>query len=125
MAESKLDKEFIEKQREKLLQLQGELERIISGMEEDERDRAEEEEDTQLDSGDMSQQIFTREVDATVAGQSAERLEDVKRALEKIDEGTYGVCEDTGEPIPKGRLEAIPEALRTVEAEERRRGRGR
>ena len=41
-------------------------------------------------------------------------------ALTRLSEGTYGICDDTGEPIPKGRLEAIPEAIYTVEAQQRR-----
>jgi len=32
------------------------------------------------------------------------------RALKKMDEGTYGYCEDCGEPIAKARLEAVPTA---------------
>jgi DnaK suppressor protein len=42
--------------------------------------------------------------------------------LQKIEEGTYGTCDDTGEPIPRGRLEAMPEAIYTVEAQQRREG---
>ncbi|MBX6762268.1 MAG: TraR/DksA C4-type zinc finger protein [Rubrobacteraceae bacterium] len=63
--------------------------------------------------------MFDREMDATIGGRAARRLEDVERALEKIEEGTYGICDDTGRPIPRGRLEAMPEAIRTVEAQER------
>lgn len=45
------------------------------------------------------------------------RLNRVKRALEKIDAGTYGRCEVSGEPIPVERLEANPAALTTAEHE--------
>lgn len=120
MAHSGLDQAFLDGQREKLKSLKAQLERIISGMNEDAQDRAEQEEDAQFDGGDMSQQMFAREMDATIGEQSEGRLEDVRHALRKIDKGTYGVCEDTGEEIPKGRLEAIPEAIRTVEAQEKR-----
>ena len=67
----------------------------------------------------MSQSLFDREMDATVEQQLESRLDEIERALKKIEEGTYGVCEDTGEEIPKGRLEAVPEAVRTVEAQQR------
>src|SRR5215207_5044159 len=121
MAENGLDEQFVEKQRERLEQLRDELARIVRGMEEDQRDRAEDEEDfTEHDSGDMSQSLFTREMDATVEQMAEKRLQSVARALQKIEEGTYGICDDTGEPIPKGRLEAIPEAIYTVEAQQRR-----
>ena len=116
-----LDREFIEEQRKRLEELRAELVRMVEGLEEDQRFRAEEEEDfTEHDSGDMSQSLFTREMDATVEQTIEKRLRNVERALQKIDEGTYGICDDTGEPIPRGRLEAVPEAIYTVEAQQRR-----
>jgi DnaK suppressor protein len=122
LANIELDQEFIERQRQRLQDLKTELERVRDGLQEDERFRAEEEEDfTQHDSGDMSQSLFTREVDATVERQVERRLEHVERALQKIEEGTYGLSDDSGEPIPRGRLEAVPEAIRTVEEQQRSR----
>ena len=41
-------------------------------------------------------------------------LDDVRRAQERVADGTYGVCEVCGEPIPEGRLEARPWATRCV-----------
>ena len=120
MANNELDREFIARQRQRLQDLRTELERVRDGLQEDERFRAEEEEDfTQHDSGDMSQSLFTREVDATVEQQVERRLQYVDRALKKIEEGTYGLSDDSGEPIPRGRLEAVPEAIRTVEEQQR------
>ena len=119
MSNDGLDGKFVGQQKERLLEIRGELTRMKEGMAEDAEERSQEEQDTQLDRGDMSQEIFTREMDATIEGQVGRRLEDVERALEKIDEGSYGVCEDTGEEIAKGRLEAMPEAIRTVEAQQR------
>src|SRR4051812_16413594 len=43
----------------------------------------------------------------------------IDAALRRIEEGEYGYCEVTGEPIPLGRLEARPTATMTVEAQER------
>ncbi len=43
----------------------------------------------------------------------------IDSALRRIDEGEYGYCEVTGEPISLGRLEARPIATMTVEAQER------
>lgn len=119
MSGNELDSEFIAQQKSRLRNLQAELLGMQRGMEEDEQDRSDEEQASQFDSGDMSQQMFTREMDATIGEQLGRRLEDVQRALEKIDEGTYGVCDATGEEIPKGRLEAVPEAIRTVDAQQR------
>jgi RNA polymerase-binding transcription factor DksA len=38
------------------------------------------------------------------------RLKEINRALEKIEQGTYGICEVSGEPIEADRLEANPSA---------------
>ncbi len=117
---NELDEQFVARQKERLLELREELQETLRGMEEDQASRGEAEGDaSEHDPGDMSHQMFTREMDATVGLQTRRRLEDVERALQKIEEGSYGVCDDTGEPIPKGRLEAMPEAIRTVEAQQR------
>jgi DnaK suppressor protein len=120
LANNELDKEFVEKQRERLLERKAELERMRGEAQEVARERSQEQQDTQFDSGDQSQYLFEREVDATLGQQFYRELEGVNRALEKIEEGTYGLSDDTGEPIPKGRLEAIPEAIYTIEGQERR-----
>ena len=119
LGDTELEREFILRQRQRLESLREELLRLRDSMEEEERQIGEEEGDTQLDSGDLSQDMFTRELDATVEQTAEKRLHYVERALQKIEEGSYGICDDTGEKIPKGRLEAVPEAIRTVEAQER------
>ena len=43
----------------------------------------------------------------------------IDQALRRIEEGEYGFCEDTGEPIGLQRLEARPVASKTIEAQER------
>jgi DnaK suppressor protein len=45
---------------------------------------------------------------------------DVVRALEKIDEGSYGTCDVCGREIPEGRLEALPWAVLCVQDASRR-----
>jgi DnaK suppressor protein len=114
-----IDRQFVEQQRERLLGLRDELVRIREGMAADEVDLGETEGDTTLDSGDLSQDMFTREMDASIGEQADRRLGEVDRALRKIEEGTYGLSDESGEPIPRGRLEAVPEAARTVEEQQR------
>ena len=122
MAGNELDKEFIEQQRGRLLDRKAELERMQRDAHEVSRERSQEYQDAQADSGDESQYLFEREVDATLGQQFGQELKDVSRALEKIEEGTYGLSDRSGEPIPRGRLEAIPEALYTIEEQQRREG---
>jgi DnaK suppressor protein len=42
----------------------------------------------------------------------------VDRALRKIEEGTYGLSDRSGKPIPRERLEAVPDALYTLSEEQ-------
>jgi DnaK suppressor protein len=115
-----LDQEFIDNQKQRLLALRDELVGVRDGLDEDERELEGGGDDfTETDSGDMSQSIFDREMDATVEEGIQRRLGEVEKALQKVEEGTYGVCDDTGDEIPRGRLEAVPEATRTVEAQQR------
>jgi DnaK suppressor protein len=117
---TELDENFIAKQKERLQSLREELLRIMRTAEEDERTRTEQDVDfTEHDAGDMSRDIFDREIDATIVEQVEQRLAIVERALQKIEEGTYGLSDVSGEPIPRGRLEAVPEAIRTVEEQQR------
>lgn len=44
----------------------------------------------------------------------AAKLDDVRRALDKLDEGTYGICDRCGSPIATARLEARPSSTRCV-----------
>lgn len=48
------------------------------------------------------------------------RVREVEAALQRMQVGSYGVCEDTGEEIPFARLWAAPTARLTVEAQELR-----
>lgn len=120
MAENSLDKEFVEQQKRRLLERKEELAGMVRHTRDVELERGEEQGDTQFDSGDESQNLFERELDATLEQQFGQELQDVERALAKIEEGTYGVSDESGERIPKGRLEAMPAAVYTVEEQQRR-----
>ena len=121
MTDDRLDRDFIAKQKRRLLGMKAELERMRDGLEGDARWWREEDEDfTQLDSGDRSLSLFTRELDLTIEKRVKRHLKTVERALQKIDEGTQGLYDDKGDLIPKERLEAVPEAIYTIEAQNRR-----
>jgi len=55
---------------------------------------------------------------ARLAAHDRHRLREVEAALRRLADGTYGVCEETDEPIPVGRLRLEPTARYTVEAQE-------
>jgi RNA polymerase-binding transcription factor DksA len=52
-------------------------------------------------------------------------LESVSLALKKLDDGTYGICEDCGGRIDRARLEALPQALYCLECQAKREHRAR
>lgn len=57
---------------------------------------------------DSSHATAEREEAETLAGQLRAALENVERALSRLDQGTYGICERCGQPIVPARLEAKP-----------------
>ncbi len=73
--------------------------------------------DVQFDeeSGEGDTIAVERNRDLALASKALEMIDEIDHALAKFDTGTYGICEVSGEPIPKERLEAIPWAREKVE----------
>src|SRR6266446_946585 len=105
-----IDGAFVERQRQQLLRLRATLVSAAQAAESEEGDVLELEED--------AQGLDALERDGTLVVRDVERLERVNRALEKIEEGTYGLSDRSGKPIPRERLEAVPEALYTLSEEQ-------
>lgn len=63
--------------------------------------------------------IYEHDRQEALDANESELLDQIDAALTRIDEGTYGICVVTGEPIPVERLRALPWASMTVEAAER------
>lgn len=55
-------------------------------------------------------------VDQTLGAHERSRLAEVDAALARMEAGTYGICEETGDPIPFARLQSEPTTRYTVEA---------
>lgn len=68
---------------------------------------------------DQGTDDFDRTISLEVTSKEYEILRQIERALEKIEDNTYGICDITGEEIPLARLEAVPYALMTVKAQEK------
>jgi RNA polymerase-binding protein DksA len=66
------------------------------------------------DSGDDSNLLYEREADIDENARDRKELAQVKKALDRIEQGTYGVSEVSGKPIPIERLEAVPYATTLV-----------
>jgi DnaK suppressor protein len=80
--------------------------------------------DDRTEPGDRgSEDLYQDEFDAGRREDLQRELAAVERAEARLEDGTYGLSVESGEPIPDGRLEALPTAERTVEEDERyRRG---
>jgi RNA polymerase-binding protein DksA len=75
------------------------------------------------DQADVGSTTFERDHEMSLANNAREMLAQTERALARIDDGSYGVCESCGEPIGKMRLMAFPRAtlcLSCKQREERR-----
>lgn len=105
-----LDQDFVEAQRARLLLLRDELVKAadVAGGEE---------EAVQLEAGgearddaDSAEGMAIQENDEALFHRNLSRLAQVRRALERLDAGTYGFSEKSGVAIPRPRLLAVPEA---------------
>ncbi len=67
------------------------------------------------ESGEGDTIAVERNRDLALASKALEMIDEIDHALTKFDLSTYGICEVSGEPIPKERLEAIPWAREKVE----------
>jgi RNA polymerase-binding protein DksA len=73
---------------------------------------------------DSGTATFERERDLSLENNIRDLLEKIDRALSRMDEGTYGICQRCGRPIEKARLKALPYAslcIRDKQAESRPR----
>ena len=70
------------------------------------------------DDGDLADVACRDSLQAANLNRHRARLRAIEEALLRIDEGTYETCEDCGEKISVGRLNAVPFALRCVECQE-------
>lgn len=71
---------------------------------------------------DAGTATFERERDLSLVNNLRDLMERIDKALGKIDEGTYGLCDRCGKPIEKLRLKALPYAnlcIKDKQAEER------
>jgi DnaK suppressor protein len=76
--------------------------------------------DTALDNGDWSVVDLSEDISLKQLSTHRETLLKVDEALRKIDEGTYGRCEDCGEDISMERLKVLPFAIYCVDCQEKR-----
>ncbi|WP_263171059.1 TraR/DksA family transcriptional regulator [Streptomyces sp. SCSIO ZS0520] len=71
------------------------------------------------DDADTGSKNITREHELGLAANAREVLLQTERALDRIEAGTYGICENCGNPIGKARMQAFPRATLCVECKQK------
>ena len=84
------------------------------GLDESESDQAGELSDYDQHPADTGSETFEREKDLSILESLEAELVEIEAALQRLDDGTYGVDEVTGEPIDPERLEAYPTARTNI-----------
>ncbi|GBE02326.1 general stress protein 16O [bacterium BMS3Bbin06] len=110
---AQLRKLLITKREELLKEAKEEIGRLVRG---ENKELVE----TALDDGDWSVIDLAEDLNLRKLTIHKENLNKIDEALRKIDEGTYGICEDCGTEIDEERLKVIPFAIYCVDCMEQR-----
>lgn len=92
-------------------------ERLINQMNGLAKESAEQMPGYSLHMADSGTDNFDRDFALSLLSSDQDAIYEIEEALRRIEKGTYGVCELTGKPIPRVRLDAIPWTRFTVEAQ--------
>jgi len=114
----RLKKEEIEKFKKKLITMRNQITKTIQSQTEGVKE-LEESKGYSQHQADEGTDDFDKTISLEVSQKEFSILKQIDRALKKIEEGTYGICDISGKEISKARLEAIPYATMTVEAQEK------
>lgn len=101
-------------------QLEQELQEIEQRLEESERPQATELSNYDNHPADNASDLTDQLTEMAMDEHREDTVEEIKKALQAMADGTYGKCVVCGEEIPLGRLEAMPKALTCVEHAEQK-----
>lgn len=110
-------RQHLESERERVTRLVRDLREGNLHPGETENDEVSELADYDQHPADHGTETFEREKDLSILESLEGELADLETALRRLDEGSYGRCEECGQPIPDERLEARPTARFCVEHE--------
>lgn len=118
-----LGAKFLDQQRQRLLALRRQL---LGGEETTlakERDFQVQHGEEAAEEEDKAQDMERLEVEQALHDVDDQRVANIERALQKLEDGTYGLSDLSGKPILQARLEATPEAVLTAQEEAEREAR--
>lgn len=111
---SRLDQAFLVRQKRRLTELRQQILQVRRGEQSAEASANAETRDQAREYEDDAQKLASLELEGNLEAADNDRLSNIERALQKIEDGSYGLSEASGAPIPMERLEAAPEALYTL-----------
>ena len=111
-----MDKKRLEAYKKRLLAKQEELRSMVSSVEQDGRVA---DEDATQDPADKAANSYTKEFLFSQANNDRTVLALVERALERIEDGSYGECVECGGEMQAKRLDAVPWALHCIPCQEK------
>ena len=106
-----LDDAFVEQQRQRLVKLRADLLSATSAAEVEETDLQDQFVQDAQEREDDSQRLNILEDDGALARRNMDRVRAVERALQKIEDGTYGFSDLSNKPISRELLDAMPETI--------------
>lgn len=115
---ARFDQSFLEAKRRQLTELKAALQGTRTAAADEEAQVNAEALGEAREYDDDAQKLVTLELEGSLEARDTQRLVNVERALRKIDEGSYGLSDESGEPIPVERLNAAPEAIYTLAEQE-------
>jgi DnaK suppressor protein len=98
-------KVFLKQARETLLEMK---EQVLRGIRADQRESREGSKDEGRDAYDVASEERDREINFLLSDRDRDKLFSIDQALERIEQGTYGICESCEEEIAPERLKAMP-----------------
>jgi RNA polymerase-binding transcription factor DksA len=99
---------------DRLIELRDQLIRQMNGLA---KESAQEMAGYSLHMADSGTDNFDRDFALSLLSSDQDAIYEIEEALKRIEKNTYGICELTGKPIPRTRLEAIPWTRFTVQAQ--------
>lgn len=109
------DNKFLEAQKKKLIEHKNQ---ILNSMQNTPVEDLQITPEESTEDGDLAQVVASQNVSLGLREREIRRLREIDVALRKIQEGTYGYCEISDEPIERKRLEKMPWARLSLEAAE-------
>ena len=111
---------FEKKQQRRLLELRDQITDMMYGIQNDTVRHSSEGSDASgsgMHQGDAGSDAYDRDFALSMLSKEANALGEIEEALQRLELGTYGICEQSGQKIPQPRLEAMPFARLTVECQ--------